>query len=1134
MRGFVAIVAALTAGNAAAAGTVIWVDQQAGQTRTDCVFTSGPGSSAAEPLAAAGTSDGLAHALNCINTNTYAAPIEVRVLCSQPTNWTCDYTLDTAQQYNIAFNKDGTASSPNLLRAEPFGTVRIRRRTPVQFNGDYWRIEGFIFDGARDTVDRSTWSPTNPDGSINSTGTFLELRGDGILFQHNRVENTMGSCVFVGSTSDATVAPRDVTVAHNTIRRCYSFARLHEDHHAVFTHRADNLRVAFNDLYNVQGDGYQGVLNLRGYPQGLNGPTSASYTTVIGNRMWAGPVFDLELNQCVTPGENGLDIKRVGLGLKVQDNKAWGWRPTSGGATCPGTTEAVSVNEVGGAFVFHGQVEDDSAPPPTGENPTCTAAQATAGLCGIIEGNDIFHAQEGIGIGGNPTTGVARGYHVRGNFIHDLSVGLPNSSQPNAQGRGMNLQVDAALPADVLNYVYRNTLVNLPAGSIDMAGPGATIPGNHSKYFLLGNNLVAWTSTAYGHLTPYPANATCQGITSVSGDTPYSYGDFIFKGVSYNQGPSPNNGTASVVGQDPLFQTAYGVHPEHGDATAVASCGKPLNHAVSEVWRFAEMGRQHDMGTRIYDYRLASNSPAKDSAPTTALGMDKSHSDVPANCGAADYGAHEYCNPNAFWMRENKTGWGTDEDVSGTILYWESPDVGVVSEKSALETGFSPFLASDEAELKVQPLGWNDRARVLVRVRAGSVPAPTTLLRLRVFQGNPATTYNFPSDVERIVPDTTSRSEFLEVRWDGTGPGSGTAWGLAPDPTPSDTERIFWVPWTPKSFKPEQIHSFFRVEIGADNDPRPPFWTFVTHSNNLALRSFQIMAGMTPFTGFGAQINGLRPTPDAIENRRISVSKQFEFPRTAYLYIPNEGEPDKYVDDDTQPFPPMRGQLIALAPTGPDDVELRIPSQTGTFVQFLVDLRERPLLPGERVTIRDDYGGTTLAPPPLFYESFEWGIPVDWSAEGMWRATDRYRDPGRCRAAALGRKAAAFNNVVRECTYAGFVGIASLRTPELTPSKVGHARQLRFRHFSETERVGGFEQRRLEVIVNGRVKVIKEWISGQDTGSFGNWQEEVVDVTDFLDAVRNGARVQFQFTFDARDSLFNEYRGWYIDDVGVE
>jgi hypothetical protein len=154
----------------------------------------------------------------------------------------------------------------------------------------------------------------------------------------------------------------------------------------------------------------------------------------------------------------------------------------------------------------------------------------------------------------------------------------------------------------------------------------------------------------------------------------------------------------------------------------------------------------------------------------------------------------------------------------------------------------------------------------------------------------------------------------------------------------------------------------------------------------------------------------------------------------------------------------------------------------------------------------------------LLDESFEAGLPGDWTATGLWHATDQCSPVSTCEGTFH-----AYFGQDGTCTFdtgsseAGILGLPSL---SLQPSLLSAELSFCSAHQGESY-LDVFDL--AIVTVNG---IPVDLVS--DDPEALDWVVRTVDLGSFI-----GQEVDIQFEFDSRDQFNNDYLGWQIDRVQV-
>ena len=148
----------------------------------------------------------------------------------------------------------------------------------------------------------------------------------------------------------------------------------------------------------------------------------------------------------------------------------------------------------------------------------------------------------------------------------------------------------------------------------------------------------------------------------------------------------------------------------------------------------------------------------------------------------------------------------------------------------------------------------------------------------------------------------------------------------------------------------------------------------------------------------------------------------------------------------------------------------------------------------------------------VMVEDFVDGIPNGWTATGLWSVSTSCLPSGDC-----GDGAAAYFGITSSCNYDdGSTVTGSLSTPVI-PLEDGISNlMLSFCSAIETEDLGGYDD--TDLYINGT------YFASLPEST--NWQQVEFDLSNFA-----GSSIQIEWRFDSVDSLYNDYRGWHIDDV---
>lgn len=1066
-----ALVLAAFASPSARAATEIYVNKDAAAASDNC-NTHG---SSTTPLATVGYAVG-----TCAPAK--ADDVNIIVLCDALAA-DCDYDLPAAQTF--AALPGGRHAA---IRGEPYQMVRFRQpylgsgSTAIHIESN-WTLSGFVFDGMRDDAAVAA-EPTGGDG-------FVRLQGDHILFTHNEVTNTPYICVGLVSGSDIDADQHtDIEISHNYIHSCHSAKGGSDpaasiDRHCIYNRITRSVLIAFNDVTECGGDGYAIENYLFGNPDGVQPVLSevALDNTILGNRFWTTCVGG------VSWGENALDVKRSGAGLVVRDNAMWGYRQADDkSVACHGT----GTGDPGYAIVVHGQLESANGTEgaegiASSNGPVCSGTPR----CAVIEGNDISNSQQGLTIGTDGSfplraQGRTYGVDVRGNVIHDLR-GIDNGDPARAANRGLGIAMtttDATAQAPSLfNRVYRNVLANVPGDSFYVGSLGTEFA--HS--FSLRNNLITWTG---------------QGLPCKQrvGTLPDDHRDnFWYESIP----PTIPPGQTTPAPQPEFVLTAP---PPFRAAVAPAqppTCGTTV----------ADPPTPDPFNGLAFDYRLLPGVLDDQGGTDPAFG--EPYTNEGEMCGPAfDIGPRERCNDDqkVFLRETSDPNPDRDQELSSGV-WWLSPDIGVWDSDGV--TPYAP-VAGDTALRQDTPFfkkNATTSAMLLIRIRSENPPPPTEPIHVRMWGAPYHTSISFPREftayVDRDVYWDTASNDLID---------SGPGW------------RVYAFPWKVVGAKhPRYVgleHFCLRAEISTRFDRKPPFMTPIDRSNNLAQRNVAI--DREPV----ASANILFRFEDV--DTPLIVRSKVARNRHVYLYFPdnaarlwrNEGV-GRLADT---------GRLRAITERT-STLRPRAPARGQGVGQLMIDSRDAGVPdPSESISIvQPGHTGVVFRlNQPGFRESFEWGIPRDWTASPAWAALDL--DKGDCSTARLGRRAAAFIDE-RRCTYEGGRS-GGLTSPQfLVPRRRGPIGVTFFQWARAAPRSPLV--REVWLVTSNRTFRVRKWAQPSQ-GSKEAWLPVYIDLKRF-----QGHQVRLRFI--GRMSRPRPYAGylspqvppsrprygWFIDDIAL-
>ena len=148
----------------------------------------------------------------------------------------------------------------------------------------------------------------------------------------------------------------------------------------------------------------------------------------------------------------------------------------------------------------------------------------------------------------------------------------------------------------------------------------------------------------------------------------------------------------------------------------------------------------------------------------------------------------------------------------------------------------------------------------------------------------------------------------------------------------------------------------------------------------------------------------------------------------------------------------------------------------------------------------------------ILSENFDGGIPEGWTTSGLWNATTNCLPSGDC-----GSGTAAYYGSSSSCTYdTGSTTTGSLSTPVI-PLEDGTTNiTLTFCSAVLTENLSGYDE--TDLFVNG--------VAFSSLPESDNWQQVEIDLSNI-----SGNTIQLEWRFDSVDNLYNDFRGWHIDNI---
>jgi PKD repeat protein len=163
----------------------------------------------------------------------------------------------------------------------------------------------------------------------------------------------------------------------------------------------------------------------------------------------------------------------------------------------------------------------------------------------------------------------------------------------------------------------------------------------------------------------------------------------------------------------------------------------------------------------------------------------------------------------------------------------------------------------------------------------------------------------------------------------------------------------------------------------------------------------------------------------------------------------------------------------------------------------------------------------TVQVDQVFMDDMESG-PGNWTATGLWHISTAPTDP--CAEAHSGSSSWYYGQEPA-CNYDA--GTNSGRLTMAQPVDLSGAlapATLRFWSWEQTENYSGYDTRKVYLSANGSTWT-EVWDSSNNASA---WYQVELDVSAYV-----GGSLYVRFEFDSVDDWYNNYRGWYVDDVEV-
>lgn len=177
-----------------------------------------------------------------------------------------------------------------------------------------------------------------------------------------------------------------------------------------------------------------------------------------------------------------------------------------------------------------------------------------------------------------------------------------------------------------------------------------------------------------------------------------------------------------------------------------------------------------------------------------------------------------------------------------------------------------------------------------------------------------------------------------------------------------------------------------------------------------------------------------------------------------------------------------------------------------------------------------DAGSGSILPPPagdvVYSEGFDDGFALGWDKSNG--ATDLWRLDRDCFTPPSGAATLAFSRSVPDCDFdlSGATAFGWARSPVIDLSSAGTSATLELVHGWQTEGGGTFDRIEIQVSSDGGSTWTTIWSTTEQTSSV--FVPLSLDVLPFATS-----QFRLRFLFDSVDGVFNDFAGWYVDDVVV-
>ena len=158
----------------------------------------------------------------------------------------------------------------------------------------------------------------------------------------------------------------------------------------------------------------------------------------------------------------------------------------------------------------------------------------------------------------------------------------------------------------------------------------------------------------------------------------------------------------------------------------------------------------------------------------------------------------------------------------------------------------------------------------------------------------------------------------------------------------------------------------------------------------------------------------------------------------------------------------------------------------------------------------------------LFRESFEG--TTSWSPTGLWHkaTSSTCASPGYSSAVS-----AMYFGIDSQCNYSNGATVTGTITSPMITGVVSTS-SLKFKYMRQVESASGtYDVTSVEVVSGTTTSTV--WTRSSANASTTAWTDSgAISLSAFA-----GKSIQLRFRFDSKDSSYNTYKGWFVDDVVV-